>query len=196
MAANWSTGSTRATPPTTITRREPVTKFMSTTRLRRGFIAAAVAGLALSSVVLSTAASAATIKLPASGVETPSGGTVTETGSTLLYPLFNLWASGYSEKYPKTTIQTAGTGSGTGISEAQTSTIDIGASDAYLAPSVTPVRPASEEHSAGHLGAAGRVQRARCHRPHQTQRQGALRHLPGSDHQMERLEDRQRRTRA
>ena len=118
-----------------------MTKFMSTTRLRRGFIAAAVAGLALSSVVLSTAASAATIKLPASGVETPSSGTVTETGSTLLYPLFNLWASGYSEKYPKTTIQTAGTGSGTGISEAQTNTIDIGASDAYLAPSVNQSDP-------------------------------------------------------
>jgi phosphate transport system substrate-binding protein len=118
-----------------------VTKFMSTTRLRRGFIAAAVAGLALSSVVLSTAASAATIKLPTGGVEKPSGGTVTETGSTLLYPLFNLWASGYSEKYPNTTIQTAGTGSGTGISEAQTGTIDIGASDAYLAPSVTQSDP-------------------------------------------------------
>jgi phosphate transport system substrate-binding protein len=118
-----------------------VTKFMSTTRLRRGFIAAAVAGLALSSVVLSTAASAATIKLPSGGVEKPSGGTVTETGSTLLYPLFNLWASGYSEKYANTTIQTAGTGSGTGISEAQTGTIDIGASDAYLAPSVKQSDP-------------------------------------------------------
>jgi phosphate transport system substrate-binding protein len=114
---------------------------MSTTRLRQGLIAAAVAGLALSSVVLSTAASAATIKLPSGGVEKPSGGTVTETGSTLLYPLFNLWASGYSEKYSNTTIQTAGTGSGTGISEAQTGTIDIGASDAYLAPSVTQSDP-------------------------------------------------------
>ena len=100
-----------------------------------------VAGLALSSVVLSTAASAATIKLPSGGVEKPSGGTVTETGSTLLYPLFNLWASGYSEKYPERTIQTAGTGSGTGISEAQNGTIDIGASDAYLAPSVTQSDP-------------------------------------------------------
>ena len=76
-----------------------MTKSMSTTRLRRGFVAAAVAGLALSSVVLSTAASAATVKLPSGGVEKPSGGTVTETGSTLLYPLFNLWAGGYNAKY-------------------------------------------------------------------------------------------------
>ncbi len=117
-----------------------MSKSMSTTRLKRGVISAAVAGLALSSVVLSSAG-AATIKLPASKVETPSSGTVTETGSTLLYPLFNLWASGYNEKYPKTSIQTAGTGSGTGISEAQSGTIDIGASDAYLAPSVLQSDP-------------------------------------------------------
>jgi phosphate transport system substrate-binding protein len=113
---------------------------MRATRLRRGVIAISAAGLALSSVVLSTAASAA-VKLPAGAVEKPSGGTVTETGSTLLYPLFNLWASGYQEKYPSVTIQTAGTGSGTGISEAQSGTIDIGASDAYLAPSVTSADP-------------------------------------------------------
>ena len=66
---------------------------------------------------------------------------MSETGSTLLYPLFNLWAGGYSTKYPSTTIQTAGTGSGTGISEAENGTIDIGASDAYLSPSVAPSNP-------------------------------------------------------
>ena len=77
------------------------------------------------------------VKLPSSGVEKPAGGQVTETGSTLLYPLFNLWASGYNEKYSNTTIQTAGTGSGTGISDAENGTIDIGASDAYLSPSVS-----------------------------------------------------------
>ena len=66
---------------------------------------------------------------------------VTETGSTLLYPLFNLWAGGYNAKFPSVTIQTAGTGSGTGISEAENGTIDIGASDAYLAPSVVSANP-------------------------------------------------------
>ena len=66
---------------------------------------------------------------------------VTETGSTLLYPLFNLWASGYNEKYSSTTIQTAGTGSGTGISDATNGTIDIGASDAYLSPSEVSASP-------------------------------------------------------
>jgi phosphate transport system substrate-binding protein len=107
---------------------------MRATRLRRGVIAAAAAGLALSSIVLSTAAGAAA-KLPSGGVEKPAGGQVTETGSTLLYPLFNLWASGYNQKYSSTSIQTAGTGSGTGISDATNGTINVGASDAYLSPS-------------------------------------------------------------
>ena len=117
-----------------------MTKLMSATRLRVGVIALAAAGLALSSVVVSTAASAS-VKLPSSGVEKPPAGTVTETGSTLLYPLFNLWVGGYNTTYPSVTVQTAGTGSGTGISDAENGTINIGASDAYLAPSVTAASP-------------------------------------------------------
>jgi phosphate transport system substrate-binding protein len=57
-----------------------------------------------------------------------------ETGSTLLYPLFNLWAPAYKAQFPQVTITTAGTGSGTGISSAAAGTADIGASDAYLSP--------------------------------------------------------------
>jgi len=117
-----------------------VTTFMRAARLRRGVITAAVAGLALSSVVLSSAASAS-VKLPSSGVETPPGGSLTETGSTLLYPLFNLWVGGYTQKFSNVTVQTAGTGSGTGISDAENSTVDIGASDAYLSPSVATANP-------------------------------------------------------
>jgi phosphate transport system substrate-binding protein len=117
-----------------------VKKLQRAARLNRGVIIAAVTGLALSSIVISSAASAS-VKLPKSGVESPTGGTVTETGSTLMYPLFNLWAGGYNTKYSNTTIQTAGTGSGTGISEAENGTIDVGASDAYLAPSVVSANP-------------------------------------------------------
>jgi len=118
-----------------------VKKLMSATRVQRGVIAVAAAGLALSSVVLSTTAASASVKLPSSGVEKPPAGTLTETGSTLLYPLFNLWVGGYNTTYPSVTVQTAGTGSGTGISDAENGTIDIGASDAYLAPSVTAANP-------------------------------------------------------
>ena len=69
-----------------------------------------------------------------SGLENPGTTSVSlsETGSTLLYPLFNLWAPAFSHQYPNVAITTAGTGSGTGISQAAAGTVDIGASDAYL----------------------------------------------------------------
>jgi phosphate transport system substrate-binding protein len=100
-----------------------------------------MASLVLSSIFLSTAASASTPKLPSSGVETPPSGSLSETGSTLLYPLFNLWVGGYTDKFPKVKIQTAGTGSGTGITDATNGLVDIGASDAYLSPSVAHSSP-------------------------------------------------------
>jgi phosphate transport system substrate-binding protein len=113
---------------------------MRAARLTRGLVVAAAAGLAFASTALAVPASAS-VKLPSGGVEKPTGGQVTETGSTLLYPLFNLWASGYNEAYSNTSIQTAGTGSGTGITDAENGTIDIGASDAYLSPSVVASSP-------------------------------------------------------
>src|SRR5487761_717774 len=63
-----------------------------------------------------------------SGLENPGTTSVSlsETGSTLLYPLFNLWAPAFSHQYPNVAITTAGTGSGTGISQAAAGTVDIG----------------------------------------------------------------------
>jgi phosphate transport system substrate-binding protein len=58
--------------------------------------------------------------------------TLSETGSTLLYPLFNAWGPAYHDKYPNVTINTQGTGSGAGISQAAAGAVNIGASDAYL----------------------------------------------------------------
>ena len=57
---------------------------------------------------------------------------VLETGSSLLYPLFNLWVADYGKKHPDVQITTQSTGSGTGISEAISGVAQIGASDAYL----------------------------------------------------------------
>ena len=63
---------------------------------------------------------------------------LTETGSTLLFPLFGTWATAYQKQFidssgaPIVTITTGGTGSGTGITDAATGTVNIGASDAYL----------------------------------------------------------------
>jgi phosphate transport system substrate-binding protein len=77
--------------------------------------------------------------LPTSPAKTPE--TVTETGSTLLYPLMGTWTEAYqkanenSSGAPYVTIETGGTGSGTGISDAANGTVNIGASDAYLSSS-------------------------------------------------------------
>lgn len=58
-----------------------------------------------------------------------------ETGSTLLYPLMNLWVADYQSNHKDVQITTQGTGSGTGISQAISGTAQIGASDAYLSNS-------------------------------------------------------------
>ncbi len=57
-----------------------------------------------------------------------SGVSLLETGSTLLYPVISEWAT----QYHASKVTTAGTGSGTGIADALSGTVQIGASDAYL----------------------------------------------------------------
>jgi len=63
---------------------------------------------------------------------------LTETGSTLLFPLFGTWSEAYQKQFvnssgaPDVLITTGGTGSGTGITDAATGVVNIGASDAYL----------------------------------------------------------------
>jgi phosphate transport system substrate-binding protein len=56
-----------------------------------------------------------------------------ETGSSLLFPLMNLWVAAYQQNNPNAQITTASTGSGTGISQAISGVAQIGASDAYMA---------------------------------------------------------------
>jgi phosphate transport system substrate-binding protein len=57
--------------------------------------------------------------------------TLTETGSTLIYPLFNVWASEYAKTHPGVTIKTAATGSGAGVEQATSGAVEIGVSDSY-----------------------------------------------------------------
>lgn len=87
------------------------------TQLKAGL---AVAGLTLASGLLALPAQAAQV-------------TLLETGSTLLYPLFNIWVPDYTKMHPEVKITTQGTGSGTGIAEAISGVAQIGASDAYMA---------------------------------------------------------------
>ena len=76
-------------------------------------------------------------------LETPPSGDISlsETGSSLLYPLFNLWGPAYHQLHSNITVTTASTGSGTGISQAAAGTVQIGASDAYLSPSQVQKTP-------------------------------------------------------
>lgn len=83
--------------------------------------------------------------LPSSPAKTPES--ITETGSTLLFPLFGTWSTAYQKQFvnsdgaPIVTITTGGTGSGTGITDAATGTVNIGASDAYLSSANTQQYP-------------------------------------------------------
>jgi phosphate transport system substrate-binding protein len=73
---------------------------------------------------VTTAAAAAGSPSAAALPSAPAASAVSlsETGSTLLFPLFKLWAPGYRKQYPQVSIATAGTGSGKGISGAAAGT--------------------------------------------------------------------------
>ncbi len=57
---------------------------------------------------------------------------LTETGSSLLYPLFNVWVAEYTKTHPGIHITIGSTGSGAGIEQAVSGAVQIGASDAYM----------------------------------------------------------------
>jgi len=61
-----------------------------------------------------------------------TSGKLTETGSTLLYPLFGTWSTAYTSSAPGVSFTLGATGSGTGIADAASGLVNIGASDAYL----------------------------------------------------------------
>jgi phosphate transport system substrate-binding protein len=67
--------------------------------------------------------------------------TLLETGSSLLYPLFNLWVPAYTKAHPEVRITTQSTGSGTGIAEAASGLAQIGASDAYMSNAMQKQHP-------------------------------------------------------
>jgi len=66
---------------------------------------------------------------------------ILETGSSLLYPLFNLWVPVYAKAHPGVRITTQSTGSGTGIAQATEGIAQIGASDAYMSDALMKKNP-------------------------------------------------------
>lgn len=64
-----------------------------------------------------------------------------ESGSSLLYPLFNLWVPVYTANHAGVAITTTSTGSGAGIAQSMKGLINIGASDAYLSNTLAKDHP-------------------------------------------------------
>ncbi len=58
--------------------------------------------------------------------------TLAEAGSTLLYPVFKVWADDYAKTHPGVKVTTTASGSGAGIDAAISGAAQIGASDAYM----------------------------------------------------------------
>jgi phosphate transport system substrate-binding protein len=58
--------------------------------------------------------------------------TLVETGSSLFYPLFNVWVPQFNKANPDIRIETSSTGSGAGIAQAVAGRVQIGASDAFM----------------------------------------------------------------
>jgi phosphate transport system substrate-binding protein len=67
--------------------------------------------------------------------------TLSESGSTLLYPLFQSWITGYKGVAPATEVTPAATGSGAGTDAAIKGTVRIGTSDAYLSDELAARNP-------------------------------------------------------
>jgi phosphate transport system substrate-binding protein len=58
--------------------------------------------------------------------------TLAETGSTLIYPIFHVWAAEYPKTHPGVTVTASATGSGAGVEQAISGAAQIGVSDAYM----------------------------------------------------------------
>jgi phosphate transport system substrate-binding protein len=67
--------------------------------------------------------------------------TLVESGSSLLFPLFNLWVPDFTAANPGIQVSTTSTGSGAGIAQATKGLVQIGASDAYMSDALIKKNP-------------------------------------------------------
>ena len=81
---------------------------------------------------------------------------IAETGSTLIYPVFRVWAADYPKAHPGVTITAAATDPGAGVEQAISGAAQIGVSDAYM--SDTQVRDNPLQRADGDLGADRQLQ--------------------------------------
>ncbi len=144
---------------------------------KRKHTRALAAGLATAGLILAAGAAMAT--------------TLNETGSSLLYPLFNLWQPVYTKAHPDVKITTASTGSGTGQAQSMNGLVQIGASDAYLSDTQMRMHPGMLNIP---TAISSQMVNYNVPRPewqaHQAERPGARRYLCRQDHPLGRLADR------
>jgi phosphate transport system substrate-binding protein len=69
--------------------------------------------------------------------------TLVETGSTLLYPLFNVWVANYTKTHPGVTITANATGSEAGMKKIISGEAQIGASDVFMSDKEVRENPQS-----------------------------------------------------
>jgi phosphate transport system substrate-binding protein len=74
------------------------------------------------------------VQAAASSAPASASRMLAETGSSLVAPLFALWAPAYHARFSQVTLRTTSSSSGEGISSAVAGKADIGASDAFLSP--------------------------------------------------------------
>lgn len=121
------TSKTTTTSTTSTTSTTTSSSTTSTSTLVSSTSSSSISSTSTTSTTTTSSTSALTSTLPSL--------TVLETGSSLLYPLMNVWAAnltGSGGLYTNIQIDTAATGSGTGQSSAESGTVQLGASDAYL----------------------------------------------------------------
>jgi phosphate transport system substrate-binding protein len=95
----------------------------------------------LRSTLLRTAAALA-LTFAAAGAAQAQTVTLIESGSSLLFPLFNLWVPDFTAANPGIQVSTTSTGSGAGISQAIKGLVQVGASDAYMSDALVAKNPA------------------------------------------------------
>jgi phosphate transport system substrate-binding protein len=66
---------------------------------------------------------------------------ISQAGSSLLYPLFELWAANFTQMYKNVQLNTAAGGSGAGLSGVEANTINIGASDPFMTSAQSSAYP-------------------------------------------------------
>ncbi len=93
------------------------------------------------SVLLRSGVAALALAAVSAGSAKAATVTLVESGSSLLYPLFNLWVPDFTAANPGIQLTTTSTGSGAGIAQATKGLVQIGASDAYMSDALAAKNP-------------------------------------------------------